>query len=223
MTIYSNESKQFLSKSFNKWFVIDKKYIYSNTSDIKDIDILDIKIDVLKKAKRFELRDELIFNPFINSMLNAYTSFISFLLCVVLLQSEEESLKSYSDEEIIDHIKDFFNEIIFDKKYKNNNDHKILYLYMFQDDIYDNILKQIRYIDKKPNRAILKRAKLINFYHKRNLPNKDQQEIYKNKLKHIIELVLNWHPEYQHQSWIDFLTEEFEKLCEMELETNGYK
>ena len=213
-------SNKFLSKSFNKWFVIDDKYILENTNDNSDIDILDIKIDVLKKAKRFEFRNEIIIDTLSYSMLDPYTSFLSWLLCVVIA-ADKENLKSYSDEELKNMLKSFFNEIIFDKKYKKDNNHKILYLYMFQDDIYDNILKQLRYIDKKPNRAFLKRTKLINFYHKLNLPNKDQQEIYKDKLKHIMELVLSTQIESD-QSWIDFFTEEFENLYEMELESNGY-
>lgn len=213
-------SNKFLSKSFNKWFVIDDKYILENTNDNSDIDILDIKIDVLKKAKRFEFRNEIIIDTLSYSMLDPYTSFLSWLLCVVIA-ADKENLKSYSDEELKNMLKSFFNEIIFDKKYKKDNNHKILYLYIFQDDIYDNILKQLRYIDKKPNRAFLKRTKLINFYHKQNLPNKDQQEIYKDKLKHIIELVLSTQIEAD-QSWIDFFTEEFENLYEMELESNGY-
>lgn len=213
-------SNKFLSKSFNKWFVIDDKYILENTNDNSDIDILDIKIDVLKKAKRFEFRNEIIIDTLSYSMLDPYTSFLSWLLCVVIA-ADKENLKSYSDEELKNMLKSFFNEIIFDKKYKKDNNHKILYLYIFQDDIYDNILKQLRYIDKKPNRAFLKRTKLINFYHKLNLPNKDQQEIYKDKLKHIMELVLSTQIESD-QSWIDFFTEEFENLYEMELESNGY-
>ena len=213
-------SNKFLSKSFNKWFVIDDKYILENTNDNSDIDILDIKIDVLKKAKRFEFRNEIIIDTLSYSMLDPYTSFLSWLLCVVIA-ADKENLKSYSDEELKNMLKSFFNEIIFDKKNKKDNNHKILYLYIFQDDIYDNILKQLRYIDKKPNRAFLKRTKLINFYHKLNLPNKDQQEIYKDKLKHIMELVLSTQIESD-QSWIDFFTEEFENLYEMELESNGY-
>ena len=214
-------SNKFLSTYFNKWFVIDDKYILENSNDNSDIDILDIKIDVLKKAKRFEFRNEIIIDTLSYSMLDPYTSFLSWLLCVVIA-ADKENLKSYSDEELKNMLKSFFNEIIFDKKYKKDNNHKILYLYIFQDDIYDNILKQLRYIDKKPNRAFLKRTKLINFYHKLNLPNKDQQEIYKDKLKHIIELVLSTQIEAD-QSWIDFFTEEFENLYEMELESNGYK
>ena len=214
-------SNRILSKSFNRWFVKDDKYITEKINNDSDIDILDIKIDVLKNAKRFETRREVIIDTLSYLMLDAYTSFFSWLLCVVLA-SDEENLKSYSDEELKDILRSFFKEIIFDKKYKNDNNHKILYLYMFQDDIYDNILKQLRYIDKKPNRAFLKRSKLINFYHKRNLPNKDQQELYKNKLKHIIELVLLTQSD-AHQSWIDFFTDEFEQLYKMELESNGYK
>lgn len=210
------DSKKFLSKSFNRWFVIDKKFISDNTNHNKDTDILDIKINVLKKSKRFENRNEIIINTLSSSMLDAYTSFMSWLIAVIITDP-----KSFTTEELLDEIKVFFNEIIFNEKYKKNEDHRLLYLYIFQDDIYENILNEIRLIDKKPNRTFLKRSKKINFYHKRNLPLAEQQEIYKNKLKHIVQLLLSDQKD-QPDNWIEFLTEEYEQLYEMELDTNGY-